>query len=186
MLRAWIPSLFIIPIAIAAAATGCGVGGSATRGVGDDDSGSYPTGGTKGGGGGSSGGASGGSGGAGGGAPTFTQVAELMQKSCAISKCHDGQGKQISWKTDGLYMRLTSPIPQNIEHCVGTTPVVPGNTTGSFLLTAIKGPGKVTCMDNGQSEMIARMPDDCPEDRPCLTDAEIKLVEDWIAAGAKM
>ncbi|HWP05212.1 MAG TPA: DUF4215 domain-containing protein [Polyangiaceae bacterium] len=51
MLRAWIPSLFIIPIAIAAAATGCGVGGTATRGIGDDDDSTYPGGGTKGGGG---------------------------------------------------------------------------------------------------------------------------------------
>src|SRR6188768_1614207 len=44
MLRAWIPSLFIIPIAMAAAAGGCGVGGSSTGAIPDDGDGTYGTG----------------------------------------------------------------------------------------------------------------------------------------------
>src|SRR5688572_5621303 len=40
MLRAWIPSLIIIPLAVAAAATGCGVGTESTRDLGPSTGGS--------------------------------------------------------------------------------------------------------------------------------------------------
>lgn len=57
----------------------------------------------------------------------------------------------------------------------------------SLLIKAVTGPGKISCSKaGGGTEMIARMPDDCPGERPCLTDAQIKLLTDWIAAGAKM
>ena len=42
MLRAWIPSLFIIPIAVAAAASGCGVGTNDNQGLPPDSGGSGP------------------------------------------------------------------------------------------------------------------------------------------------
>jgi hypothetical protein len=58
---------------------------------------------------------------------TFDQVKALFSKTCAGAKCHDAASDQMDWITsDGLYMRLTSPIPNGIPHCVGNTPVVPG------------------------------------------------------------
>jgi len=48
MSRAWIPSLFIIPIAMAAAAAGCGVGGTTAQGLPEDSGGSYGSGATPG------------------------------------------------------------------------------------------------------------------------------------------
>jgi hypothetical protein len=139
--------------------------------------------------GGSAGGASGGSGGGSSG-PTFAQVKDLLAMSCKGSKCHDAgnQGKQVDLVTsDGLYTRLTTPLPDTTAHCVGNTPVVANMPTMSLLVQAVTGPGKISCnKSGGGTEMIARMPDDCPTARPCLTDAQIKLISDWVAAGAKM
>jgi hypothetical protein len=141
-------------------------------------------------GGGGTGGAGGGGGTGGGGGVTFAQVKALLAMSCKGSMCHDaGNAKQqIDWTTsDGLYMRLTTAIPDNIAHCVGNVPVVPGMPAQSLLVQAVTGPGKITCnKKGGGTEMIARMPDDCPTDRPCLTPEQIKLISDWVAAGAPM
>lgn len=106
--------------------------------------------------------------------------------TCKGSKCHDAESMQIDWtSSDGLYQRLTSPIPNDVPHCPGNTPVVPGNPAGSLLLQAVSG--KPTCNKaGGGMETIARMPDDCPDERACLTADQIKLVSDWIAAGAAM
>jgi hypothetical protein len=65
---------------------------------------------------------------------------------------------------------------------------VPSSPATSLLVQAVTGPGKISCnKKGGGTEMIARMPDDCPmATRPCLTDTQIKLISDWVAAGAKM
>ena len=55
-----------------------------------------------------------------------------------------------------------------------------GKPDDSLLVQIITG--QVTC----GTEMIPRMPDDCPKDRPCLTDDKIKLIKDWVSAGAPM
>lgn len=157
-----------------------GAGGSAAGGGGSGGSGTGGSGG--------SGGASGGSGGGGNGV-TFAQVQNLLAMSCKGSKCHDmgNEKNNIDLVTAaGLYQRLTMPIPDNIQHCGGTTMVVPGKTADSFLYVAVAGPtnDKVTCKKGAGTEMIARMPDDCPADRPCLTAEQIKLISDWITGGA--
>jgi hypothetical protein len=159
-----------------------GSAGAATGGSSGSSSGGASGGGGAGGG--------GGSGGAAGGV-TFTQVASLLSASCSggAGKCHNAGSKQMNWiDMTGLYTRLTSPIPDGIEHCVGSTPIVAGNLTNSILLQAVKGPGKFTCMKGAGTEMVARMPDDCSttsaNPRACLTDAQIKLISDWITAGA--
>jgi hypothetical protein len=173
--------------------------GSSSGGAGTGTGGTLPTAGTagsggSGGGAGSSAGASG-SGGGGGGTGgssgvSFGPVKELLSKTCAGAKCHDAASMQVDWITaDGLYMRLTTALPQDTPHCPGNIPVIPGNPDGSLLLQAIKG--KPTCNKaGGGMETIARMPDDCSttgtDPRPCLTDTQIKLVSDWIAAGAPM
>jgi hypothetical protein len=165
-----------------------GNGGSAGSTAGSGGSGVAGSGGGGAGGGGAGGG--GGSGGSGGGSgATFAQVKGVLMASCKGSKCHDpgNEKNNIDLTTaDGLYTRLTMPIPQGIAHCDGTTLVVPGNVGMSFLATAVAGPGngKVTCKKGGGTEMIARMPDDCPDQRPCLMADQIKVIQDWIAAGA--
>jgi hypothetical protein len=179
---------------------GSGTAGTGTAGTGSAGTGTAGTAGASGsasGGTGSSGGGTGGSGSGGGSAGTgsgggsgvtFTQVKDLLAMSCKGSKCHDAgnAGKQVDLTTsDGLYTRLTTPLPDTTAHCGGDTAIVPGMPTASLLVKAVTGPGKVTCKKGGGTEMIARMPDDCPTDRACLTDAQIKLISDWVTAGAK-
>jgi hypothetical protein len=169
---------------------GSASGGSGTAGT----AGTVATAGAAGSGGGASGGSGGGSGGGasggsgGGSGVTFAQVKDLLAMSCKGAKCHDpgNQGKQADWITsDGLYARLTTALPDTTAHCVGNTPIVPGMPAMSLLVQAVTGPGKISCnKKGGGTEMIARMPDDCPADRACLTDAQIKLISDWVAAGA--
>jgi hypothetical protein len=168
-----------------AAGSSGGHGGGSSGGSAGGASGGSASGGS---GGGSAGGASGGSGGGSSG-PTFAQVKDLLAMSCKGSKCHDAgnMGKQVDLVTsDGLYTRLTTPLPDTTAHCGGDTAVVAGMPTQSLLVKAVTGPDKVTCKKGGGTEMIARMPDDCPTARPCLTDAQIKLISDWVTAGAKM
>jgi len=166
-------------------------GGMATAGAttGGTPGGSGGSGGSAGGTGGATGGVSaGGSSGSGGGGAsgvTFVQVKALLAKSCAGMKCHDAASSQMDWTTsDGLYMRLTTAVPADIL-CKGKVPVVPNMPDQSLLIQAVKGL-KPTCdKPAGGTEALVKMPDDCPQpDRPCLTDAEIKLLSDWITAGA--
>jgi hypothetical protein len=168
-----------------------GGAGASTGGAGASTGGS---GGASGGSGGASGGSGGASGGSGGGSGvTFAQVTTLLAASCKGGNCHDkGNAKNnIDLVTmDGLYTRLTTPIPDTTSHCGGgmTTLVVPNDTAKSFLYVAVAGPtnDKVSCSKKGGgTEMIARMPDDCPGQRPCLNADQIKLISDWITGGAK-
>jgi hypothetical protein len=172
---------------------GATTGGATTGGTaGTTSTGGGGAGGASGGSGGATTGGTGGSGGSGGGSGvTFAQVKTLLVTSCKGSKCHDpgNEKMQIDWITsDGLYDRLTKPIPDTVAHCVGNVPVVPGMPNMSLLVQAVTGPGKITCnKKGGGTEMIARMPDDCPAvNNPCLTAEQIKLITDWVAAGAPM
>jgi len=133
-------------------------------------------------------GSSGSGGGGGANGVTFAQVKELLSKSCAGTKCHDAVSTQMDWTTsDGLYMRLTTAIPADIPLCIGKVPVVPNMPDQSLLIQAVKGL-KPTCdKKGGGTEGLAKMPDNCPQNNnPCLTDAQIKLLSDWISAGAPM
>ena len=132
-------------------------------------------------------GGSGGSGGSGGGgsSPLFAAVKAQIAKTCATGKCHNAaSGELVYQMVDDatLYKNLTSPVPTGAKHCQGSIAVVPSDAN-SLLLRAIKG--DTTCMNNGQSQNIAQMPDDCPaNNNPCLTAAEQKIFTDWVAAGA--
>jgi hypothetical protein len=121
----------------------------------------------------------------GGGAVTFAQVSALMGSSCAVSMCHDGSNTHVNYKTN-LYTVLTKPLPGTTDRCAGSTLVVPSNTAGSFLITAIKQGG--ACPQGGNQ--IGRMPEGCSttsaNPRACLTTAQIKTITDWVAAGAPM
>jgi hypothetical protein len=161
--------------------------GGFTSGGSAGKAGASGAGGTTGGGGGGGGGVAGssGSGGGGGGtAATFAQVKDLLMKTCAGAKCHDAASDQMDWTTsDGLYMRLTTAIPQGTPHCAGKVPVVANMPDQSLLLQAVKG-----SMPMCDSKALGRMPDNCSTSsatpRACLTDAQIKTISDWISAGA--
>jgi len=90
---------------------------------------------------------------------------------------------QVNFKTPSpdLYSVLTTAIPTSVQHCKGTTMVVPNNAAGSFLVSVVTA--KATCKNNGTDESIARMPDNC-SGNSCLSAAQIKTITDWINAGA--
>ena len=165
----------------AAAGSGPVGSGGATGGSGGSPVGS---GGATAGSSGASGGASGGAGG--GSAVTFAQIKTLFGTSCGVGKCHNKDSKNLDYQgTTDLHGLLTTAIPAGIAHCVGSIPVKPGDAAGSFLLTALKGAG-TACPTGGGN--IGRMPDNCStaanSTNKCLTDVQIKLISDWIAAGA--
>ena len=127
--------------------------------------------------------------GTGGSSATFAAVKTLFGMSCGVGTCHNAASGHLDYQgTKDLHGLLTTPIAAAIKHCNGTTLVVANNAAGSFLVTAVTGPGMVTCKKNGADEMIARMPDTCSttstNPRACLTTAQIKTITDWIAAGA--
>jgi hypothetical protein len=114
------------------------------------------------------------------------QVASLLSMKCSGSNCHGGSAHVNLVNMSGLYMRLTTPLPSNNSHCGGTTLVMPGDAANSFLAKVVQG--RSTCTKGSGTENIVRMPDDCSTSssnpRACLTAAEIKIITDWIAAGA--
>jgi hypothetical protein len=144
--------------------------------------------------GGSTGGTGGGSAGMGGGsagmgtgggsAVTFAQIKTLFGTSCGVGMCHNKASGNLDYQgTADLHSLLTTAIPQGTAHGVGSTLVVPNDAT-SFLISLVKG--GTSCPKGGG--MIGRMPDSCSttstNPRACLTADQIKLISDWVAAGA--
>ena len=160
--------------------------GGAAAGSGGATTGSGGRAGAGSGGAGVGGSAAGGSAGGGSGTVTFAQVSGVLATGCAGAMCHGGTNHVNLVMMQGLYTRLTTPLPATAPHCKGTTLVVPSNVAGSFLVKIITGASM--CMNNGANENIPRMPDNCSttstNPRACLTAAQIKLVSDWVAGGA--
>lgn len=173
---------------------GSGTGGSATGGGGagggtggGGTGGAGGTGGGTGGSGGSGGsGGAGGSGGSGGGnGATFAQVKQVLSSSCAGNQCHSEPSQHIDWVTEtGLYERLTTVIGNKGADCKGSTPVVAGDAN-SLLIRIVKG-NTMCVADGGGMQDIPRMPNKCGQGGgpQCLTEDKIKIISDWIAAGA--
>jgi hypothetical protein len=173
-----------------APAAGGGAGGA--LGGGGAGGGGAGAGGTAAGGGGKGGGGAGGAvggaggGGSGGGATaTFGAVADLLGKRCAsdATKCHGAtQTFHPKFNNDaGLRSRLlAAPSGSGVEDvCKSQTLVVP-NMPEKSLLVAVLGADDGPRMGCGK-----RMPLDCGGGgSPCLTDAEIMTIRNWIAAGA--
>ena len=133
--------------------------------------------------GGNAGGGRGGSGGAGGtgGAATFAQVATILGASCGTGDCHDGTEHVDLRNNAGLYARIVDASPtgsRTMSACTSRTLIVPGNTSMSVIAQAI--------MMSVSGCTNARMPDECPSMRPCLTAAQISTITSWINAGAPM
>ena len=161
---------------------GRGGNNGGTAGRGGNGGGAAGRGGTtgtagRGGNGGSGGGAAGGSGGAG----TFTQVAALLGTSCGTSTCHDGTDHVNLHNDAGLYARIVNASPtgaKTMAQCTSRKLIVPNDVTNSVIAQVITA--KLTGCTN------ARMPDECPSMRPCLTTAQIATITSWITAGAPM
>jgi hypothetical protein len=106
--------------------------------------------------------------------------------NCGVGMCHNAASMHLNYQTGDLHALLTSPIPAGNKDCVGTTPVVANDQT-SFLLKVVSAAGGGACPKG--TGTIGRMPDTCNTGgtggKPkCLTDVQIKLISDWIAAGA--
>jgi hypothetical protein len=162
---------------------GSATGGSATGGGGNGGSTASA---------GSAGNAIGGGSDVGGGTSTglFGQVSTLLGTKCTGSKCHGTGGMQAGLATakgSALYTLLTTPLPAATPHCVGVT-LVTANDANSPLLKVVASGGKISCT-MPKTEMIGPMPDKCTTTATtatgsCLTAAQIKIISDWIAAGA--
>jgi hypothetical protein len=164
-------------------------GGGAGGAMGGGGAGGGGVGGTAAGGGGKGGGGAGGSvggaagGGSGGAAVAFSAVADLIGKRCGNAECHDHDGSEknhMDLRPDGLHARLmTMPTMSGDAECKTQTLVVPSMPEKSLLYN------KVAASDAARNGCGNRMPAMCGGGgNPCLSDAEIMTIRNWIAAGA--
>jgi hypothetical protein len=119
-------------------------------------------------------------------AGTFSEVESILQRSC--STCHNGKGAaldRVNLSNEGgtaaLYLRLTSPIPDTVTACQGTTLVDTQALTKSLLPQIIE-----TNLTEPDCR-IPRMPYQCSDGglpRDCLSVAEIATIRNWVASGA--
>ena len=101
---------------------------------------------------------------------TFTRVqTEIFTPTCAALGCHDRLGRQSDQQLQAgvAYAQIVNhpsvEVPQLMR-------VAPGDPANSFLYRKITGAGIVG--------------DRMPQGGPYLSDAQIKLVRDWIRRGA--
>jgi hypothetical protein len=111
----------------------------------------------------------------------------MLAMSCKGAMCHNaGVSKHLDFVTPGtLYNNLTMPVPAG-DVCAGDTPVVKNNPDGSLLVKVLKANGGD--MPCGGGGMVGKMPDRCGQagSPQCFTDQQIKVITDWISAGAPM
>jgi hypothetical protein len=101
--------------------------------------------------------------------------------NCGVGQCHNAASKQLDFQgTADLHALLTTPIATTIPHCNGSTLAVAGDAN-SLIVRVTKG--ATMCSEGGQMKALARMPDNCNGNK-CFTDAQEKILTDWIAAGA--
>jgi len=190
--------LFLGALALIAGAPGCGggdsggTGGSGVAGNGEAGNGEAGTSGQAGtsgeagtsgnaGQGGDTGGAGATGAGGTGGAATFAQVATILGTSCGTGTCHDGTQHVDLRNTTGLYGRIVNASPngsRTMASCTSRMLIVPNNVANSVIAQVIMA--SVSGCTN------ARMPDECPSMRQCLTAAQISTITNWITAGAPM
>jgi hypothetical protein len=107
-----------------------------------------------------------------------THVAPIAKKSCAVTGCHDPNKKEHGMDVStpaGVMMSWVNKM--TADHCQNNkavTRVVPGMPDASFVV-------KLITSTNYCAE-VKRMP---PPPLAMLTPAEIQIIKDWIAAGAK-
>ena len=101
---------------------------------------------------------------------TFTRVqTEIFTPTCAALGCHDRLGRQQDQQ-----LQAGVAYAQIVNHPSGEMPslvrVAPGDPVNSYLYRKITGAGITG--------------DRMPQGGPYLSDAQIKLVRDWIRRGA--
>jgi len=101
---------------------------------------------------------------------TFTRVqTEIFTPTCAALGCHDRLGRQQDQQ-----LQAGVAYTQIVNHPSGEIPslmrVAPGDPANSYLYRKITGAGITG--------------DRMPQGGPYLSDAQIKLVRDWIRRGA--
>jgi hypothetical protein len=96
--------------------------------------------------------------------------------------CHQGGAHHDLRNSTGLYARLVSAMPVGtnvMAACKAKTLIVPKDPATSVISQVIKA-SAMGCTN-------ARMPDNCgTAARPCLTPAQIAMIDGWIMAGAPM
>jgi hypothetical protein len=113
----------------------------------------------------------------------FSAVSAILDKSCATEACHNGSTEEkahVDFRPDGLHARLMMmPTMSGDADCKSQTLVVPSMPEKSLLLAKL---GTDNAARNGCGE---RMPFMCGGGgNPCLSDADIMTIRNWIAAGA--
>ena len=101
---------------------------------------------------------------------TFTRVqSEIFTPTCANIGCHDplGQQSQLILSAGRAYEQTVSRSSVEMPNLLR---VAPGNPDNSYLYRKITGAGITG--------------DRMPQGRPPLSDAQIRLVRDWIRRGA--
>jgi hypothetical protein len=99
--------------------------------------------------------------------PTFTMVHSMLMMRCG--GCHGAAGMLMLGAKDAAYTALMADAAG--MGCSGMKRVAPGMPAMSVLVMALKM--------NGCRMTATRMPP-----TGALPDADIKMVEDWITAGA--
>ena len=105
-------------------------------------------------------------------APTLSAIqTQIFDPGCA--SCHTDVGRTPSGGTNlkaGASFAALVNVPSNAK--AGAIRVIPGNPNGSYLIQKLEGDAGI---------VGTRMPRTGP---PFLTDAQVKMIRDWIAAGA--
>ena len=113
---------------------------------------------------------------------SFAAVAAIITTSCGTKDCHPNDMRMHTdlHNTDGrLLSRLLGSAPVSVKpECQDRPLVVPCSPETSLLMQKV-GTNEAAWAGCGK-----RMPDDCPEERPCLSAADIETIRSWIAAGA--
>jgi hypothetical protein len=111
--------------------------------------------------------------------PTLSQFGliqtTIFNTTCIDSFCHDLQGMSgnLVLIEGQSYANLVGVVPQNVNAMQnGLLRVDPGNPTNSFLLVKVTNP---TLLQGNRMPLA----------KPPLSAAQIKLINDWIAAGAQ-
>ena len=105
-------------------------------------------------------------------APTLSAIqTQIFDAEC--TSCHTDVGRTPSSGLNlkaGSSFRALANVPSVGK--AGATLVVPGNANGSYLIQKLEGDAGIVGL---------RMPRTGP---PFLTEAQVKMIRDWIAAGA--
>jgi hypothetical protein len=112
---------------------------------------------------------------------TFAEVAAILGASCGTGTCHTGTDHVDLRNTAGLYARIVSASPnasKTMTACTSRILIKPNDVANSVIAQVVMA--KVSGCTN------ARMPDECPSMRACLTVAQIATITSWITAGAPM